>query len=90
MIVELDKHKRLAKQIMDNPDMVEFLKAVFLPERSTIRTQAEQFVLAQTDADYGQSMKVLFLTEKHFQECFAKIKQLGASTDLPSTPVAPK
>lgn len=90
MIVELDKHKLLAKQIIENPDMVAFLRALFLPNRSTIRGQAEQFVLAQTDEEYGQSMKVLFLTEKHFEECFSKLKQLGSSTDVPNAPVAPK
>lgn len=89
-MIALDKHKVLAKQIMENPDMVEMLTAIFCPERSKVREEAEKNVLALTDEDYGKAMKVLFISELHFKSAMETLRALARNTDLPKTPVAPK
>lgn len=88
-MIALDKHKILAKQIVENQDMVEFLTAIFCPDRSKVRGETEQNVLALSDEDYGRAMKTLFLTELHFKSAMETLRALGRSNDLPKTPVAP-
>jgi hypothetical protein len=91
MLIALDKHRAAARQIMADPAMLDLLHVVFTPERSKVREELEENMVAFPDADYGQAMKALVLSERHFKHAMAVLNQLAQNNDdKPGAPVAPK
>lgn len=75
-----DKEVTIAKTLIENPETVEFLKKVFCPDRSKIRTELEKNVAALTNEQYGEAMKVLYLTELHFASAMSEMQVASKMT----------
>lgn len=83
-----ETERKIAADLLKNPEIMAFLKKVYCPDRSAIRAELEGFV-AMPDETYGQLMRSLALAEKHFANRHAEIKRIADREPSTRSPIAP-
>lgn len=84
-----DKEKAIAKTLCE-AETQKFLEKLFCPDRSKVRTELEKNVAALTNEQYGESMKVLYLSELHFAAAMNELHLIGNSREGKGGAVAPE
>ena len=87
-----EEERKLAGKILEQPDLMAFLKKIYCPDRSKVRLEMEA-VIAMPDDVYGQQMKAMVIAEKHFADAHANIRRIALKEKTEGemfTGVAPK
>ncbi len=79
--MEPDNKKRIAVQIANDPNMLNFLMEVFVPEYSSLHKETEKNILALGDEDYGRAMKLFYVKRTENLKAIEEIKQMGKKTN---------
>lgn len=84
-----DDERQIAANFIKNPEIMAFLKKVYCPDRTSIRTELERNV-ALPDEQYGQLMKAVHMAEVHFANAHANLSRIAAKEKEVSSPIAPR
>lgn len=84
-----ESERKIAADLSKNPEVMAFLKKLYCPDRSAVRTELEAYV-ALSDEQYGQLMRSLALAEKHFATQHANIVRIATREKTISSPIAPR
>lgn len=71
-----EEERKIAGKILEQPELMAFLKKIYCPVRPQFRTEVEA-ILAMPDEVYGQQMKACIMAEKHFADAHANIKRIA-------------
>ena len=88
--MELDKKKRLAAIIANDPNMLTFLEEMFIPEYSSLHSETEKNILALDDEQYGKAMKLFYVKRNENKAAIEEIKRLGANPNPKKNTGVPK
>lgn len=72
------------------PETIAAIGKVFCPDRSIIRNTVEKNILALSDEEYGRAMKVLYISEQHFEACMEQLRMISKKMQKPKAPIAPR
>lgn len=84
-----EPERKIAADLLKNPEVMEFLVKLYSPDRTAIRTELEAMV-GLSDEQYGSLMRSLALAEKHFQVQHGNINRIAERKATISSPIAPK
>lgn len=73
-----DRERELARQL-ENKEMKEFLEKIFVKLETQNGETLKKNIVALPDAEYGQLMKVLWLTKKENKAKLQLISQIAAT-----------
>ena len=87
--MDKEKQKQVATQIANDPNLLAYLKEMFVPEYTALHLSSEKNILALNDADYGKAMKLFYLKRVENQLTLEEIKRLGHKTNERTGHTAP-
>jgi hypothetical protein len=90
MIPFTEDERSTARNLLKSKETVAFLEKLFCPTVEQFEEELGKNVAALNDEDYGRLMKAVFIAKASFKLKMAKLKTLGAGTDKPAGPRAPK
>ena len=76
-----EEERKLAGTLTRSKDMMAFLKKVYCPIRSKVRNDIES-VIAMPDEVYGQQMKALVMSEKHFADAHSTLARIATKEKI--------
>ena len=87
-----EQERAIAGRILEDKELLAFLKKLYCPDRSKTRTELEA-VMGMDAAEYGLNMKALVIAEAHFADRHAIIKKIATKEKTEDSPLitsAPK
>lgn len=85
-----DREREIAKQL-NNKEVKEFLEKVFVKLETQNNEELRKNIVALSDAEYGQLMKVIYLTKKENKAKLQLLTQIATQNkELKHGKVAPR
>jgi hypothetical protein len=84
-----EEERQIASSLLKNPETMAFLKKLYCPDRSAVRTEIETYI-ALPDEQLGQVMRSMIMAEKHFATQHANIAKIATKETTTRSPIAPK